>query len=43
MICILGDIHGNVRALSTAIEPAERLGAAALIQVGDFGLTQRNG
>jgi hypothetical protein len=43
MICILGDIHGNVSALSTAIEHAERLGAAALIQVGDFGLMQRNG
>lgn len=38
MILLLGDIHGNVGTLKYAIEKANEAGAAALIQVGDFGL-----
>jgi len=43
MICILGDIHGDVRELRNAIAEAEDSGAVALIQVGDFGLMQHSG
>jgi hypothetical protein len=43
MICILGDIHGDVRVLRNAIAEAEDSGATALIQVGDFGLMQHSG
>lgn len=43
MILLLGDIHGNVGTLKYAIEKAVDAGAAALIQVGDFGLFPNNG
>ena len=38
MILLLGDIHGDYRTLQRAIDKANEVGAAALIQVGDFGL-----
>lgn len=38
MILLLGDIHGDYRTLQRAIDNANKVGAAALIQVGDFGL-----
>jgi predicted phosphodiesterase len=38
MILLLGDIHGDYRVLQRAIDKANEVGAAALIQVGDFGL-----
>jgi Icc-related predicted phosphoesterase len=41
MIALLGDIHGNIAALRYKINQAR--GADALIQVGDFGLFQKNG
>ena len=43
MICILGDIHGDVRSLRGSIAEAEELGAVALIQIGDFGLMRHSG
>lgn len=38
MILLLGDIHGDYRTLQRAVDKANEVGAAALIQVGDFGL-----
>ena len=38
MILILSDIHGDYRTLQRAIDNANEVGAAALIQIGDFGL-----
>jgi predicted phosphodiesterase len=38
MILLLGDIHGDYRTLQRAIDKANEVDAAALIQVGDFGL-----
>ena len=38
MILILSDIHGDYRTLQRAIDKANEVGAAALIQIGDFGL-----
>ena len=38
MILLLGDIHGNVSSLKKAIDVAHDAEAAAIIQVGDFGL-----
>jgi predicted phosphodiesterase len=43
MILLLGDIHGDFFVLKDAIEKAEKVEATCLIQVGDFGLFQRNG
>lgn len=43
MILLLGDIHGDIGVLRDAIEKAEQAGATALIQVGDFGMFNRNG
>lgn len=43
MILLLGDIHGSVNILKKAIDKAVNEGAVAVIQVGDFGLMQRNG
>ena len=43
MILLLGDIHGNVGTLRYAIEKAVEAEAAALIQVGDFGLFDKGG
>lgn len=43
MILLLGDIHGDIGVLHDAIQKAEEVGAAALIQIGDFGLFERNG
>lgn len=43
MILLLGDIHGNTTVLKNAIRYAEENNAAAVIQVGDFGLFQRDG
>jgi Icc-related predicted phosphoesterase len=43
MILLLGDIHGDVTVLKNAIRKAEEVGATCIIQVGDFGLFQRNG
>jgi Icc-related predicted phosphoesterase len=37
MLGFLGDIHGNTGTLQRAIIKAKEQGAAALIQVGDFG------
>jgi hypothetical protein len=37
-IAILGDIHGEAAVLDVAVARAERDGAAALVQVGDFGV-----
>ena len=38
MILILSDIHGDYKTLQRAIDNANEVGAAALIQIGDFGL-----
>ena len=38
MILFVGDIHGRIAALASAYKDAERLGAKAIIQVGDFGI-----
>ena len=38
MILLLGDIHGDYKVLEHAIQLAEQTNAAAIIQVGDFGL-----
>jgi predicted phosphodiesterase len=38
MILFVGDIHGRITALASAYKDAERLGARAIIQVGDFGI-----
>lgn len=42
MIYVMGDIHGDYWQLEAAIIDAERDGAAALIQVGDFGMFPNN-
>ena len=38
MILLLGDVHGDTNVLNRAIKLANEVGAAAVIQVGDFGL-----
>lgn len=38
MILLLGDIHGNTGSLAKSVNIANEVEAAALIQVGDFGL-----
>jgi Icc-related predicted phosphoesterase len=43
MILLLGDIHGDISVLKSAIQKAEEVEATCLIQVGDLGLFQRNG
>ena len=43
MILLLGDIHGNVSVLERAITIAHEVEAAAIIQVGDFGLFPKGG
>lgn len=43
MLMLLGDIHGDVYVLKTAIANAAARGATALIQVGDFGLFPLHG
>lgn len=43
MLLFLGDIHGDVGVLKDAIDKANEVEATALIQVGDFGLFERNG
>jgi predicted phosphodiesterase len=43
MILLLGDIHGDFTILQDAIRKAEQVGAAAVVQVGDFGLFRGNG
>ena len=43
MILLLGDIHGNVSVLRKAVGIATEVGAAAIIQVGDFGLMPKGG
>ena len=43
MIILVGDIHGDASILHWAIERAHEKGASAVIQVGDFGLFNRDG
>jgi len=43
MLAILGDIHGDIATLKYSIDAAYDRGATALIQVGDFGLYNRDG
>jgi Icc-related predicted phosphoesterase len=43
MILLLGDIHGDYKALERAIEKAHQEGAVAIVQVGDFGLFRSYG
>ena len=42
MLLLLGDIHGDYRVLQMAINEAVERNAAAVIQVGDFGLFPDN-
>ena len=42
MILFLGDIHGSFETLARSQEIVERVGAQAVIQVGDFGLFSSN-
>lgn len=42
MILLLGDIHGDVNVFARAVDFANTKQAAALIQVGDFGLFPTN-
>lgn len=43
MILLLGDIHGDISVLKSAIQKAEEVEATCLIQVGDFGMFRHNG
>ena len=43
MILLLGDIHGDYKTLQRAIDMAADAEAAAIIQVGDFGLFRGHG
>jgi len=43
MILLLGDIHGDYKVMERAIDLAGQVGAAAIIQVGDFCLFRGHG
>lgn len=42
-VCVVGDVHGTKQHLSSAIDLAVDLAAGAIVQVGDFWLSDRHG
>ena len=42
-VLVVGDIHGTVAHLGAAVDLAVDLGVDAIVQVGDFGLSDRHG
>ena len=41
-VLVVGDVHGNVRHLGAAVDRAVELGVDAIVQVGDFWLSDRH-
>lgn len=42
-VLVVGDIHGNVKHLGAAVDQTVDLGVDAIVQVGDFWLSDRQG